>query len=64
MGDPTRCALCGATLTPDCDWASINGDRYCHPDWEPSCYVSAQATLGIGRFFPDAETFLASFDES
>lgn len=62
MGDSTRCAMCGAELTADRNAAYINDDAYCHPDWEPSCYVTAQIEHGMVSGPYDADAFLALFE--
>ena len=37
---PTTCAACGK---PAEGFAMINGERFCHPDEGPSCYMGGQA---------------------
>jgi hypothetical protein len=39
----SRCAWCRRLAR---GWADIDGDRYCHPNEGPSCYVESQTTDG------------------
>ena len=36
---PTHCASCGKPAT---GFAMINGERFCHPDEGPSCYMGGR----------------------